>query len=62
LLVPPGDAAALGAALRRWLSDAELRARLRRAARQRRASLRGWDATAAAVARVLTEVAAVVAR
>jgi glycosyltransferase involved in cell wall biosynthesis len=61
-LVPPGDAAALGAALRRWLSDAELRARLRRAARQRRASLRGWDATAAAVARVLTEVAAVVAR
>jgi len=62
LLVPPGDAAALGAALRRWLSDAELRARLRRAARERRASLRGWDATAAEVAGVLTEVAAVVAR
>jgi glycosyltransferase involved in cell wall biosynthesis len=62
LLVPPGDAAALGAALRRWLSDAELRARVRRAARERRASLRGWDATAAEVAGVLTEVAAVVAR
>ncbi len=33
LLIPPGDAAALGAALRRWLGDAELRGRLRRAAR-----------------------------
>ena len=42
LLVPPGDPAALGAALRRWLGDAELRARLRRAARERRASLRRW--------------------
>ena len=42
LLVPPGDPAALGAALRRWLGDAELRGRLRRAARERRASLRGW--------------------
>ena len=38
LLVPPGDAAALGAALRRWLEDAGLRERLRRAARERRAS------------------------
>ena len=45
LLVPPGDPAALGAALRRWLGDAELRGRLRRAARERRASLRGWPAT-----------------
>ena len=40
LLVPPGDPAALGAALRAWLGDAELRGRLRRAARERRASLR----------------------
>ena len=40
LLVPPGDPAALGAALRTWLGDAELRGRLRRAARERRASLR----------------------
>ena len=40
LLVPPGDPAALGAALRDWLGDAELRGRLRRAARERRASLR----------------------
>jgi glycosyltransferase involved in cell wall biosynthesis len=57
LLVRPGDAAALGAALRRWLSDAELRERLRRAARERRGSLRGWTATAAEVAGVLTDVA-----
>ena len=39
LLVPPDDPAALGAALRAWLGDAELRRRLRRAARERRASL-----------------------
>ena len=39
LLVPPDDPAALAAALRAWLGDAELRARLRRAARERRASL-----------------------
>jgi glycosyltransferase involved in cell wall biosynthesis len=57
LLVPPGDPAALGAALRRWLGDADLRARLRRAARERRASLRGWGATTAVVADVLAEAA-----
>jgi glycosyltransferase involved in cell wall biosynthesis len=57
LLVAPGDPAALGAALRRWLGDPALRERLRRAARERRATLRGWDATAADVARVLGEVA-----
>ena len=57
LLVSPGDPAALGAALRRWLGDAELRTRLRRAARERRASLRGWPATAADVAGVLEGVA-----
>jgi glycosyltransferase involved in cell wall biosynthesis len=54
LLVPAGDPAALGAALRAWLTDAELRTRLRRAARERRAELRGWDATAADVAAALT--------
>jgi glycosyltransferase involved in cell wall biosynthesis len=57
LLVPPGDPAALGAALRSWLRDAELRARLRRAARERRATLRGWAATTDAVAAVLAGAA-----
>jgi glycosyltransferase involved in cell wall biosynthesis len=54
LLVPPGDPAALGAALRAWLGDADLRERLRRAARERRGTLRGWAATTADVAGVLT--------
>jgi glycosyltransferase involved in cell wall biosynthesis len=55
LLVPPGDPAALGAALRSWLGDAELRGRLRRAARERRASLRGWAETTSDVAGALAE-------
>jgi glycosyltransferase involved in cell wall biosynthesis len=59
LLVAPGDAAALGAALRAWLTDAELRGRLRRAAYGRRASLRGWPATAEIVAGVLATAASV---
>jgi glycosyltransferase involved in cell wall biosynthesis len=57
LLVPPGDPAALGAALRSWLGDAELRGRLRRAARERRASLRGWPATSSVLAGVLAGAA-----
>jgi glycosyltransferase involved in cell wall biosynthesis len=57
LLVPPGDPAALRAALRTWLGDAELRARLRRAARERRASLRRWPATASVLACVLSGAA-----
>jgi glycosyltransferase involved in cell wall biosynthesis len=57
LLVPAGDPAALGAALRDWLGDADLRARLRRAARERRASLRPWPATASDVATALRAVA-----
>ena len=56
LLVPPGDPAALGAALRAWLEDAELRDRLRLAARERRVRLRPWAATASAVADVLAGV------
>jgi glycosyltransferase involved in cell wall biosynthesis len=58
LLVAPGDPAALAAALRRWLGDPELRGRLRRAARERRASLRSWHATTADVAGVLARAAA----
>jgi glycosyltransferase involved in cell wall biosynthesis len=57
LLVPPGDPAALGAALRAWLGDVGLRGRLRRAARERRASLRGWPATTSVVAGVLAGAA-----
>ena len=57
LLVAPGDAAALGAALRAWLGDAELRGRLRRAARERRASLNGWPRTTSVVAGVLAGAA-----
>jgi glycosyltransferase involved in cell wall biosynthesis len=58
LLVPPGDPVALGAALRRWLGDAELRGRLRRAARERRSFLRRWPATTSDVAGVLAAAAA----
>ena len=57
LLIPPGDPAALGAALRTWLGDAELRGRLRRAARERRAALRRWPATASVLAGVLAGAA-----
>ena len=58
LLVPPGDEVALAAALDRWLGSADLRRRLRRAARQRRTTLTGWPVTTERVARVLTGVAA----
>lgn len=53
LLVPPDDPAALSAALRAWLVDAQLRARLRRAARERRDSLPGWSTTTSVIAGVL---------
>jgi glycosyltransferase involved in cell wall biosynthesis len=53
LLVAPDDAVALGAALRAWLGDGELRSRLRRAARERRESLSGWSTTTAVIAGVL---------
>ena len=55
LLVAPEDPAALGGALSAWLGDAELRARLRRAARERRESLPRWSTTASVVAGVLAE-------
>jgi glycosyltransferase involved in cell wall biosynthesis len=57
LPVPPDDAAALGAALRDWLSDADLRRRLRQAALERRQGLRAWRDTAAEVAGVLAGLA-----
>lgn len=57
LLVPPGDAEALAQALRRWLDEAGLRDRLRRAAALRRRTLAGWSQTTGRVAEVLAGVA-----
>ncbi len=57
LLVAPDDSDALAAALRAWLSQAALRDRLRRAARDRRAALARWPATASLVAGVLAGTA-----
>jgi glycosyltransferase involved in cell wall biosynthesis len=57
LLVPPGDVAALTAALRRWLGDPSLREQLRRTARARRPGVPGWDATARRLSEILTELA-----
>jgi glycosyltransferase involved in cell wall biosynthesis len=57
LLFPPGDPTALGAAVQAWLDDAELRGRLRRAARERRASLPGWSTTTSLLAGVLAGAA-----
>ncbi len=57
LLVPPDDPAALAAALRRWLTDAHLRQRLRADALLRRTTLHGWAATTARLSRVLAAAA-----
>jgi len=53
-LIPPGDPAALAAALGNWLGDERHRHRLRAAARQRRSTLRGWDQTTQEIANALT--------
>ena len=53
-LVPPGDPAALAAALADWLGDERHRHRLRAAARQRRSTLRGWEQTTHEIANALT--------
>ena len=47
------EADELTGAVRRWLSDAPLRERLRRSARDRRETLAGWDVTARTVSGVL---------
>jgi glycosyltransferase involved in cell wall biosynthesis len=57
LLVPPNDPAALRDALRAWLEDVDLRRRLRRASRERRASLSRWSTTTSVVADVLVGAA-----
>jgi glycosyltransferase involved in cell wall biosynthesis len=58
MLVPPDDPDALADAVTRWLTDADLRERLRGAARGRRAELGGWAETADRVATALAGVAA----
>jgi glycosyltransferase involved in cell wall biosynthesis len=55
ILMPPGDPAALAAALRVWLSDATTREHLRAAARGRRSTLRPWSDTARTLAEVLRD-------
>ncbi|HEY3924485.1 MAG TPA: glycosyltransferase family 4 protein [Acidothermaceae bacterium] len=57
LLVAPGDAPALAAALSSWLCDAELRKGLRLAAQERRATLSDWRTTIERVAHILTGTA-----
>ncbi|MFE4664750.1 glycosyltransferase family 4 protein [Streptomyces sp. NPDC056716] len=56
ILVPPGDPAALAAALRGWFGEADVRRRLRSAARARRTALTGWASTAKSLAAVLTRL------
>lgn len=56
LLVPADNPEALRAAIETWLRNAELRARLRRAATARRESLPEWSATASTVADVLRSI------
>jgi glycosyltransferase involved in cell wall biosynthesis len=53
-LIPPGDPAALAAALGEWLGDERYRHRLRAAARQRRSTLRGWEQTTQETVNALT--------
>jgi glycosyltransferase involved in cell wall biosynthesis len=53
-LIPPGDPAALAAALGDWLGDEGHRRRLRAAVRQRQSTLRGWEQTTQEIANALT--------
>jgi glycosyltransferase involved in cell wall biosynthesis len=57
LLVPPGDAPALAHAISTWLTDQELRRRLRRAASARRLRLPTWSATTERIEHVLRALA-----
>jgi glycosyltransferase involved in cell wall biosynthesis len=61
-LIPPGDPAALAAAIGDWLGDERHRRRLRAAARRRRSSLRGWEQTTHEIANALTATGAVSSR
>lgn len=53
MLVPAGEPQQLAAALRSWLEDAELRARLKSVALERRRGLPRWSDTVTTVSRVL---------
>ncbi|WP_238431381.1 glycosyltransferase family 4 protein [Streptomyces cavernae] len=53
ILVPPENPAALAAELRGWFGEADVRRRLKAAARDRRAALDGWATTARSLAGVL---------
>lgn len=58
MLVPAESPTALAAALRRWLTHADHRTRLRRLANRRRLEFAGWTDAARAFASVLTRVSA----
>jgi glycosyltransferase involved in cell wall biosynthesis len=58
-LVPPGDPAALAAAIRDWLGNERYRQRLRAAVRERRLTLHGWAQTTQEIANALTAPGAV---
>jgi glycosyltransferase involved in cell wall biosynthesis len=53
ILVPPENSTAIAAELRCWFGEADVRRRLKAAARSRRAALGGWAATAQSLAAVL---------
>ncbi|MER7478095.1 glycosyltransferase family 4 protein [Streptomyces sp. NPDC126510] len=53
ILVPPENPAAIAAELRGWFGEADVRRRLKAAARSRRAALDGWATTAQSLAAVL---------
>lgn len=53
ILVPPENPAAIAAELRGWFGEADVRRRLKAAARSRRAALGGWATTAQSLAAVL---------
>jgi glycosyltransferase involved in cell wall biosynthesis len=56
ILVRPGDAEVWAVALRVWLTDPALRARLRELAALRRTTLREWRTTAGAMSALLADV------
>ncbi|MER6403493.1 glycosyltransferase family 4 protein [Streptomyces viridosporus] len=58
ILVPPEDPAAIAAELRGWFGEADVRRRLKAAARSRRAALGGWASTAQNLAAVLRRLPA----